>query len=326
MQTQFVIADVSPELLMDIAKVLSQSPHPLSKEDIAKSLEDKYKSSYVFTALTQCIQLGLATKQKDLFVSSEKHRDLIKRSERPQLYLPFRVALQEFPPFLLYADFISKAYSPENAATMTRGILKIESPRDKVERALRLWGIYAQLITIDPQSGRLSIPEAEQGLPSEYVKNLLKALQDELKAGIFIIETLSPPAYAYLTEKGISITDLSKALVNYEKNPKPSANSASQTFEFFLYKLDEDIGANVTACKGLIELANEIRSKRAILSNHAHICHGIGGLRNITSHTPDNETGKPWSITPQGALSSLLCVPTTIRSIYLFWKEQKQEF
>jgi len=326
MSTQFVITDVSPELLMDIAKVLSQSPHPLSKEDIAKSLEDRYKGSYVLTALTQSVQLGLVAKQKDLFISSEKYRDLIQRSEKLQLFLPFRVALQEFPPFLLYADFISKGYSPENAATMTRGILKIESPRDKVERALRLWGIYAQLIKTDPQSGRLFIPEAEQGLPSEYVRNLLKALQDELKAGIFMIETLSPPAYAYLTQKGISITELSKALVNYEKDSKSSANSACQSFEFFLYKLGEDVGANVTTCKGIIELANELRSKNAVLLNQMHICHGIGGLRNVTSHTPDNETGNPWTITAQGALSSILCIPTAIRSIYLFYKEQKQEF
>ena len=326
MSARFVMTDVSPELLMDIAKVLSQSPHPLSKEDIAKSLEDRYRNSYVFVALTQAVQLGLATKQKDLFLSSEKPRDLIKRSEKSQLYLPFRALLQEFPPFLLFADFISKGYSPENAATMTRGILKIESPRDKVERALRIWGMYAQLIQTDPQSGRLSIPEAEQGLPSEYVKNLLKALQDELKAGIFIIETLSPPAYAYLTQKGISITDLSKALVNYEKDPKPSANSACQTFEFFLYKLGEDVGANVTKCRGVIELTNEIKGQKTMLLSHMHICHGIGGLRNVTSHSPDNETGNPWTVTPQGALSSLLSVPTAIRSLYLFWKEQKQEF
>lgn len=326
MSTQFVITNVAPELLMDIAKVLAQSPSPLSKEDIAKSLEDKYKEMYVYVALTQCVQLCLALKQKEMFVSSEKYRDLVKRSERSQLCLPFRAALQEYPPFLLYADFISKGYSSDSAATMTRGILRIGSPRDRMERALRLWGTYAKLITVDSKSGRLSIPEAEQGLPSEYVKNLLKALQDELKAEIFTIENLSPPAYAYLTQKGISITDLSKALVNYEKNPKPSANDACQTFEFFLYKLGEEAGANVVTCKGLIELANEVRSKKAMLSNHLHVCHGIGGLRNITSHTPDSETGNPWIITPQGALSSILCIPTTIRSIYLFWKEQKQEF
>jgi len=326
MSARFVMNDVNPELLMDISKVLSQSPHPLSREDVAKSLEDRYKSSYVFIALAQAVQLGLATKQKELFLSCEKHRDLIKRSEKSQLYLPFRALLQEFPPFLLFADFISKGYSPESAAAMTRGILKIESPRDKVERALRIWGIYAQLIQTDAQSGRLFIPEAERGLPSEYVKNLLKALEDELKAGIFIIETLSPPAYAYLTQKGISITDLSKALVNYERDPKPSANSACQTFEFFLYKLGEDVGANVTKCRGVIELANELKGQKTMLPNQVHICHGIGGLRNVTSHSPDNETGSPWTITPQGALSSLLSVPTVIRSLYLFWKEQKQEF
>jgi len=326
MPIQFVISDVSAEFIMDVAKVLSHSPSPLSKEDITRSFEGRYGKTYVSLALSQCVQLGLVSQQKDLFVSSEKYRDLIKRSDRSQLYLPFRAVLQEFPPFLLYADFISKGYPSESAASMTRGILKIQKSGKIVEKALRLWGKHAQLIMIDPETGKLSIPEAEQGLPAEYVKNLVKALQDELKAGICIIETLSPQAYAYLTEKEIGITDLARALVNYEKDPKTSANNACQTFELFLYKFGQDVEVNVRDCKGVIELTDAIRGKDRILLNQVHICHGIGGLRNMTSHKPDRETGEVWIFTPQGALTSILAIPTMIRSLYLSWKEQKQEF
>jgi len=38
------------------------------------------------------------------------------------------------------------------------------------------------------------------------------------------------------------------------------------------------------------------------------------------------KTGKEWNFTPQGAIISTLIVPTMIRSVYLYWKEKKQEF
>jgi hypothetical protein len=235
--------------------------------------------------------------------------------------------LQSYPPFLLYLDFISKGYSSEESANMTSGIFRIESSKEIVQKAFRNWGMQTSLISVDT-SGRLSIPEAEKGLPSEYVESLIKALRANLQASIFLIETMSPPAYAYLTEKKIEIDDLSNALISYETDPKGSANKACQTFEHFLFAYGKDIGADLRACDGTMEYVNEIRGaeKSNIMTNQLHLCHGIGALRNMSHHNPDKDTGNQWNFTPQGAIISTLIVPTMIRSIYLYWKERKQEF
>lgn len=323
MSVQFIVLDVSAEFIMDVAKAVASSPHPLSKADLIKSF--KKSKAYILNATTQALQLGLIECRDNLYVSSESYRDLIKRSDRSQLYIPFREALQRYPPFLLYIDFISKGYSSIESANMTRGIFRITSSEDLVEKSFRNWGLYAQIIRVDA-SGVLSIPEVKKGLPSEYVENLLKVLKAELRASIFLIETMSQQAFVYLAEKKIRIEDLSDALINYEKDPKASANKACQTFEHFLFKLGEDVGANVSACNGIIEYADAIRGQNAILKNQLHICHGIGGLRNMAHHDPDKESGKPWIFTPQGAIISSLIVPTMIRSLYLYWKEKKQEF
>jgi hypothetical protein len=323
MLPQFIVFDVSAEFIMDIVKVVVSSPHPLSKVDLLRSFNKS--RIYISNAISQALQLGLIEIQNGSYVGSAIYRDLIKRCDRSQLYLPFREALQRYPPFLLYVDFISKGYSSKDAATMTRGIFRISSQVNIVEKSFRNWGLYAQLIRVDA-SGTLSIPEAEKGLLSEYVESLLRALRAKLQASIFIIETMSQQAFAYLTEKRIDIEDLADALINYEKNPKLSASKACQTFEHFLFKLGDDIGADVNACNGIIEYADAIRGKNAILKNQLHLCHGIGSLRNMAHHDPDKETGKPWIFTPQGAIISSLMVPTMIRSIYLYWKEKKQEF
>jgi hypothetical protein len=325
MSLQFAILDVSAEFMMDVAKAVTSSPHPLSKEDLVRSF--KKSRPYVSNAISQATQLGLIELQDNLYIGSQRHRDLVKRSDRSQLYLPLREALQRYPPFLLYIDFISKGYPSKESANMTRGIFRIQSSEDLVEKAFRVWGLYAQLIYVDT-SGGLSIPEAERGLPSEYVESLIKALRAELQARIFLIETMSQQAFVYLTEKRIGIEDLSEALINYEKAPKTSAYKATQAFEHFMFKFGEDVGIDVTTCSGIAEVADKIRGmpQKNILLKQLHICHGISGLRNMAHHDPDKETMKPWVFTPQGAIISTLIVPTMMRSLYLYWKEKKQEF
>jgi hypothetical protein len=325
MSSQFAVLDVSAEFMMDVAKAVASSPHPLSKEDLTRSF--KKSKPYISNAISQALQLGLIEPQDNLYVSSERQRDLLKRSDRSQLYLPLREALQRYPPFLLYIDFISKGYPSEESANMTRGIFRMQSSEEIVEKSLRKWGLYASLIIAD-SSGGLSIPEAERGLPSEYVESLIKALRAELQASIFLIETMSQQAFAYLTEKEIGIEDLSDALINYEKEPKTSAYKATQTFEHFMFKFGEDVGADATTCSGIAEVADKIRGTpdKNILLKQQHICYGISGLRNMAHHDPDRETMKPWVFTPQGAIISTLIVPTMIRSLFLYWKEKKQEF
>jgi len=323
MSFQFSVLAVSAEFMMDVAKAVASSPHPLAKTELLESF--KQSRVYVSIALSQCLQLGLIISQDGLYVSAEGYRDLLKRSDRSQLYLPLKKALQKCPPFLLYTDFISKGYSSEESAIMTKGIFGIKSEKKVVERAFRNWGKYAQLIEID-DSNKLFIAEAEKGLPSEYVKSLLKALKADLQANIFIIEMMSQQAFTYLTKKDIRIEDLSSALVSYESDPKTSVNKVCQTFEHFLFKFGEDVGADVSNLRGIIQYAEAIRGKNGILNNQLHLCNSIGGLRNMAHHDPDKETGQIWNFTPYGAIISSLIVPTMIKSLYLYWKEKKQEF
>jgi len=109
------------------------------------------------------------------------------------------------------------------------------------------------------------IPEAERGLPSEYVRSLMKGFKADLQARIFIIETMSQQAFVYLSENDINIDGLSEALVDYEKNSKVSASKASQVFEHFLFTIGRDMEARVDNCSGIIEYAEAIRRAHGCL-------------------------------------------------------------
>jgi hypothetical protein len=325
MLSKYAVFEVSAEFLMDIAKEVTSSPHPLDKSILLDSFDKNH--TYTSSAIAQCLQLGLFIERNGEYLPADKYRDLIKRSDRTQLHLVLRQALQSYQPCLLYLDFLSKGYPSDQSARMTAGIFRIQSPKERVEKMFRNWGLQTGLITSD-SSGKLSIPEGEKGLPNEYMESLMKALRADLQAKIFLIETMSPSAYKYLDESDIEIDDLSDALVNYENDPKTSANKATQVFEHFLFKFGEDIGANITKGNGIIEYANIIQAERSsdFLVKHKHLCYGIGGLRLMAHHDPDKETSNPWIFTPQGAIISTLIVPATLRSIYLYWTEKKQEF
>lgn len=325
MSSPFAVFDVSAEFMMDLAKVVASSPHPLTKKDLLNSFDKS--SAYIYNAISQCIQIGLICEKTEGYISADKYGDLVKRSDRSQLITVLRKALQSYPPYLLYLDFISKGYSSEESANMTIGIFRVQAPKERAEKVFRNWELQTNLIIAD-KFGKLTIPEGEKGLPTAYMESLTKALTADLQAKIFLIETISPSAYKYLTDNHIEIDELAEALVNYEKDSKGSANKATQVFEHFLFKFGEDIGANVANGNGTIQYTDIIKAEKttALLKNQKHLCYGIGGLRNMSHHDPDKETSKAWTFTPQGAIVSTLIVPTMIRNIYLYWKEQKQEF
>jgi len=322
MPSQFNVFDVSAEFLMDVANLVSTSPHKLSKEDIINSFDKN--PNYINLAISQCILLGLIEIQGGFYIGSLKIASLIKSSERSQHKIQFRSVLQKYPLFLLFITFISKGYNIIESAKMVKGIFRLTVSEKIIEKSLKNWGIYADLIILDKNV--IKIPEAEAALPTEYVKNLLKALKAELQANLFLIDTMGPSVYSYLIEKKINIDDLSYALINYENEPKLSANKSSQMLEFFLYKLAEDKKIDVKSYNGPIQLGNALRANKSILSNHSNLITGFGTIRNMAHHDPDKETGKPWEFTPQGAIITTLAVPTLMRSLYIYSTEMKQEF
>lgn len=320
---KFSVYDVSSEAIMNIAKVISSSTETLTFDKLKLSFEGKYKDAYLKPVLASAIQMKIIIKINDGYSVNSEYRDKIKQASKNDLIYLFRQALQDFPPFLLYADFLSKEYSSEESAKMIRGILNITSPANKVEKSLRIWGTESGLIL--KENDGYHIPLAEKGLPSTYVKNLVKALDNELSAKTFLIDTLSPEVYGCLTNYGMNITELSKALISYESDPKYALKKASDFFETFLHNFGNDIGVNLQGQTGVNSLVNELEKTQKIIKNQKHIGNGIGGCRNIASHGVDAQTQKPWTITPQAALAGAIMIPTIIRSYYLYVKKNQQE-
>jgi len=325
---EFAIVDANGPLIMDVCKFVSYADSSLTKEKISDCFKGKLQESYVQRATRAAIQLRLLEEKNGAFSCSQRWRDEIKKAGRDELQLPFRRALQDYPPFLVYADLLSKGYDSDEAAKATKGLFSIESSSTIIERSLRLWGIYSGTVKQDPQTGKLTLTIDTNRLTTKYVEDLLISLASDFRSKIFVIDRLTNELFKYLTEKDISTQELVDALREYENKPAESVFNASKLFERYLFKLGEDHNVPVSRCQGIIQLIEALRSNipPLLLGNQRNVCHGAGGIRNISDHGVDRETGKPWKINPDAALVSVLMIPIIMRSVHLYNTKGAQEF
>jgi hypothetical protein len=85
---------------------------------------------------------------------------------------------------------------------------------------------------------------------------------------------------------------------------------------------------DVSKCRGIGALADALSRKTPplLLKNQLNICLGLAGIRNISSHGVDPETGKEWKVNADAALAAILLTPIIMRSIYLYVSKNMQEF
>jgi hypothetical protein len=107
----YQIPQVKGELIADVAKTLANSGKPLKLKELAKCFEGQYSEEYVRRAAVACSQIGLATYETGVYTFNESERNDLKRATKSELYITFRKRLQDYTPFLLYVDFLSKEYS-----------------------------------------------------------------------------------------------------------------------------------------------------------------------------------------------------------------------
>jgi hypothetical protein len=320
----YQIPEVSGELIADVAKTLANSPVSMSLARLAECYTGQFSPEYVRRAVVASAQMELTELKGAAYACSESQRDILRKASKPELKLAFRGGLQNYGPFLLFADYVSKGFSAMDAATRTKGLFAIQAVPDKIEKALRGWGKYAELI--EETGTRLRIKVQTDHLLLDYVKKFVDSLEAELQAKLFTIDMLGPEIFTYLDTHEIKLDDIAKALRNYETDPKPSAARALEVFERLAHTLADEKGVNTQKSRGLMEWLEQLRSQKEVASNLLLLCHGMVGLRNMTHHNPDSETGIPWNISKQGALVGTLLVPIAIRTLYLYVMQRKQEF
>ncbi len=317
----FTIYDVSVESIMNIAKTISLSESPLDLKRIMMSFPDRSKK-YIIFSLKMAVQLKLIDEDNSTYRISENYRNDLNSASIIDLPIVFRKALQSFPPFVLYVSLISKGFPSDNASQILRGVVDVSTSDKTIAKMFRNWGLKSKLIVA--KNNTLTTAIGDKGFSHEYIKSLIKALDNDMTAKVFLIDILGNEIFGYLSKIDVDISSLASSLLDYEKDPKQSLKKSIDVLETFIHKYGSDNNIDVKGLNGINALVNRLFEKQLILQNHKNIGNGIGGLRNITGHGVDKDTQDEWDVTKQSALSGILLVPIFIKSLYLYLKYKQQ--
>lgn len=332
--SSFVIPDVSAEHIMGVAKFASvrgtaTSGGTFSRQLVCTALG--LSPELARRAILACVQLRLVSPTGTAEFRFAGRGD-IRLAKKDNLPLFFREALQDYPPFLLALALLSQGYELREAGALVKGALEIDSGVEIIVKAFRGWGSYASVL--EQVNGRW-VPTFEPLgiLDFTVLSRLQEALEDDVKAKMFVLDELGTDLASELFRKGISVTDLADALVRFQTDPNDVGNPVGNLVECYVSSLQPSSpltagppqASTGAPLSNIIPIAESLRKQRIILKTHRNLLYGVAGFRNAPSHGPDDDTGRPWDIGAHAALVTVLLTLVTMRSIHRWVSSEKQE-
>jgi hypothetical protein len=316
------IPNVSAETVIEAVEGIYYSKNKgMSRKEVAKYIGKS--EEYARRALIVGTQLNfIKERNKKYFI--HECADLI-RADKEQRRIIFRRHLQKYDPFVLFLTLIGRGNDIQAAIRKIKVIYKIPSSEKDIRAAFLNWGQFSGIFSYDKEKNTTVLKVDVGGLSLKYLKSLIESLDHEIKTKIYIADKLSENVFGYLKHDEMEF--FIKALRNHEKDPRNAIEDAGRAFEDFLRRIATENDIDVSNLNGISEIAQMIGRKKTglIHSKHLNICLGLGAIRAIAAHSKDKKTLEKWEVNSDLALEAILMMLSTIRSIYLYVKENRQE-
>jgi hypothetical protein len=267
-------------------------------------------------ALTISTTLGLVEQRNGGYVCSA---EAVTRSMPDEsAILVFREALQSYRPFVALCEGIALGETPHEAARRARIMVDASEADEKKFEILLRWGRECGVLEARPD-GTLSVrgdlgvaPTASALLPD------LAKLDSAISAQVFSVKVLGRDAHGYLDAVDQSL--LADALLKSELEPKTAIEAAGQALEDFLRHVakDRSLGGDAKKLSGAGQLANLLQSRGIIHAHQQKLVEAPATVRNAKAHKKDKSSLRPWELTPEAAIASVVNALVAIRSIYEF--------
>ena len=320
-----MLQDVSVDKVMKMAKLVANADKPLTKGEIFLGLSSDSPPNMLERSLKTCMDLKIITKSDQAFKIRPDVISEIRSCHVSGLPILFRKFLQDFPPFLLYVNLLSQGLTELESAGFLRTLMKLDNSEKQIVAILNKWGNTSGALEKD-ESGTYKIPISDNILPRQYLDKLVESLNNEIGVKNFLIDILDRRTFTYLSEQGLDLNNITKALLEHEQNPRNSMFGGLSFFEFFLRKIAKDLPIDVTALNGIGSIVAKLEKDGKIPQSLANVGHGIGGARVISDHGIEKKTSEVWKHTPIASLSSVLFMIIAVKSYYLYLKQSEHSF
>lgn len=310
------LQDVTGQIAMDVAKALSLAAKPMPDGDVTRAFE-AFSAPQVRRALGLLEVIGLAKQTPGGWEYTGPAS--VRSAHRDHLAAYFGRSLIGYAPFVTFATLLSQGYDGSAAAQITRGVYDLGASVDTVRRVLSSWGRYSELLGDDGVS-----PIVAPLDPAELtvIHKLIEATQDRFRANMFVAAELGPQLTAALVAAGGSPDDIARGIVEHVRQPTAAISGPANALEQFLT-------SNQPLPKGphsnLGPLADSLLAQGTILRTHKNLCYGVAGYRNASTHGPDPDTAKPWTVSPDAALVGTLMALQALKSVYSYITSKAQQ-
>jgi len=321
MSQDCIIQEVPMETILHIGKLVHSSSS-ISKQNIVNGLDGIAGKSYVQRGISLAQQMNIIEIKEDkTYKGTIEYKIDFEKITVSNFYVLANKVLQNFPPFSKYLDFLIMGYTHGQSSNLVSGLFELDNKNS--DGFFKKSGLYAKLT--EEKDGQIQI--AQTSSPDlDYITNLKNFLNSEIEAKKLIQQLLGNKTFTYFSNKGIDFNKPARALVEIKKDPKTSFYHIGEFLELCLYALGDDIGANVSSAHRIGQLVTELRRhNRSISSNQTSIGVGLGSLRNMSNHGPDQDTGNPWNFTEESSFGGALLGIRLLRSLYEYHFNQIQE-
>lgn len=309
---------------MKMAKLAANADKLLTKEEIFLGLSSD--SSYMLErSLKTCLDLKIMVKIDQGYKIRPDMISEIRNCHVSGLAILFRTFLQDFPPFLLYVNLLSQGLTELESAGFLKTLMRLDNSEKQIVAILNKWGNTSGALEKD-KTGSYKIPASGKILPRQYLDKLVESLNNEIGVKNFLIDILDRRTFAYLSEQGLDLNNITNALLEHEQNPRNSMIGGLSFFEFFLRKIAKDLPVDVTTLNGIGTIVAKLDKEGKIPQALANVGHGVGGARVISDHGIEKKSSEVWTHTPIASLSSVLFMVITIKSYYLYLKHNEYSF
>jgi uncharacterized protein YmfQ (DUF2313 family) len=200
-------------------------------------------------------------------------------------------------------------------------IYNVSTQISDIERIMINWGTYAGLLERD-KKGIIKLKVVVEELKPEYLKELLEALESDIKARIYMENKLTDEVFGYLQYDEIEF--LVKAIRNHQKDARASIEDMGKAFEDFLRRLGNDKKVDMTKSSGIAQCAYSLKGADLITQKHLEVCEHINTFRLAAAHSKEKQTLEAWKINPDAAIEVILTALTAIRSIFIYVFRNRQ--
>jgi hypothetical protein len=320
MPTKYKIPEVTAEAIMETVEGVSYKNSEGFDMHAAADYLGK-TTVYAKRALDASLQLGFTELRESKFFLVKDASDA-PRASAEQRPLIFRKFLQRFDPFILFIVLVGRGNSIEDGARKVKVIYDLEAGVKIIASTLVSWGEFSQMIK--KEKGKIILQIETEKLSAEYIRELLEAMEHDVKARMYIAGKLGDEVFGYMKQDEIDF--LVKAIREHQNDPRGSIDDAGRAFEDFLRRTATDKGIAVTHCKGIQELADALRGDKRIEVKQLEVCKGINSLRIAAAHSKDRVSVERWILNKDTAIECILMTLTMIRSIHNYVFKQVQMF